>query len=382
MFRREEIDNITDWAHVDFFCMKSKHNKIATACYYMDGHQVFEEELTQSDREFIVFTKDHGCYGSSEKIMDSKTDDDRFYVRVNVKDDLQQTALIDYLLQMKVLSSEQKYLINFLASLDIVVTNQNDYRALYYCGFVQGKNLKTKGIRFYFKTFGADESILQDEACFEYLERCLHFKHDPAFRVAKKLSVQGLSSLRSIGIEFIDDSSFKVKYYLRKNTELNSIQAVLNALSTERMFEQQVQILNKCLPVVSDMACNLIQVTSGFCDGDESVSMYIEPTHRASKMFYSLKEGLVIRDICGVTFLVDINEKHYYDIKNLFTVNETGRVIIEYLISHRVSNVDGIVSHLRTKIINYSPELYPVLCEDCKNFVELLKENGYLLEVV
>lgn len=381
MFRREEIDNITDWAHVDFFCMKSKHNKIATACYYMDGHQVFEEELTQSDREFIVFTKDHGCYGSSEKIMDSKTDDDRFYVHVNVKYDYQQTALIEHLAQMKVLAPRHKHLIDFLTGLDCVIDTQNDYRALYYCGFSRNTADGVNGIRFYFKTFGADESILQDKACFKYLEKCSYFSDDPAFQVVKKLFIQGLTCLRSVGLEIKDESSFKIKYYLRKRAELNQVQTVLNTLCNEPLFGQQARMLKEIVVEISDMSCDLIQVTSGLCEGDESVSMYIEPAHRFPKTFYCLKDGLVIRDICGVTFLVDINEKHYYDVKNLFTVNETGRVIIDYLLSQGVSNIDGIVSHLRTKIINYSPELYPVLCEDCKSFVEVLKENGYLMEV-
>lgn len=110
--------------------------------------------------------------------------------------------------------------------------------------------------------------------------------------------------------------------------------------------------------------------------------MYLRSQTKYQKKYYSMREGLVLRDIGGISFLVDIHEKHYYDLKNLFSVNETGQVIIKYLMSNGVCTLDGIVSHLRSLIKNYNAELYPVIYSDCKTFVEHLQENGYLLEVM
>ena len=80
--------------------------------------------------------------------------------------------------------------------------------------------------------------------------------------------------------------------------------------------------------------------------------------------------------------LIDIYEKQYYDFQELFSVNETGQVIIKYLMTNGVCTLDGIVSYLRSLIKNYNAELYPVIYSDCKMFVENLESKGYLMEVV
>lgn len=80
--------------------------------------------------------------------------------------------------------------------------------------------------------------------------------------------------------------------------------------------------------------------------------------------------------------MIDIHEKQYYDLKELFSVNETGQVIIKYLMINGVCTLDGIVSHLRSLIKNYNNELYPAIYSDCKMFIELLQSYGYLMEVM
>ena len=125
-----------------------------------------------------------------------------------------------------------------------------------------------------------------------------------------------------------------------------------------------------------------MQVSSGFSNGDESINMYMKSQTNYQKTYFSMREGLVLRDIGGISFLIDIYEKQYYDFQELFSVNETGQVIIKYLMTNGVCTLDGIVSYLRSLIKNYNTELYSVIYSDCKMFVENLESKGYLMEVV
>lgn len=79
-----------------------------------------------------------------------------------------------------------------------------------------------------------------------------------------------------------------------------------------------------------------MQVSSGFSNGDESINMYMKSQTKYQKTYFSMREGLVLRDISGISFLIDIYEKQYYDFQELFSVNETGQVIIKYLMTNGV----------------------------------------------
>ena len=37
---------------------------------------------------------------------------------------------------------------------------------------------------------------------------------------------------------------------------------------------------------------------------------------------YQVREGIILRDIAGIYFLIDINKKNFYDLQKIDTVNE------------------------------------------------------------
>lgn len=97
MVDKKLFDEITDWSRIDYICIKSKMRSLDTSVYYLDGHPMFEKTLSGSDMEFMDFVREIKGYGTSEKMIDSKTTMDRFYVRVNLENDQQERELIDYL---------------------------------------------------------------------------------------------------------------------------------------------------------------------------------------------------------------------------------------------------------------------------------------------
>lgn len=381
MFDKQAIEKISSWRNVDYVCLKAKSGDICMAVYYLDGHPLFESTLSDANREFMMYTKALGCYGISEKVFDGNKGNDRFYVRVNIKDERQQNALLVYLTQGKSISSEQTALFEHLSNLQNIVNSPRDYRSLYYCGFSkQADSIDLNGIRFYFKTFGSDESVRRDVECINYLGECPIIRNDTAFKVVKNLILHKEAGLRCIGIEFVGTSRFKIKYYLCEIPNGKRIQELVYALTEYSAYKRDSRSLAAILPDISGLRCNWLQLTTGFFDGDESINMYIDALEKVQKQFYCLKDGLVLRKIGGISFLIDVHEKHYYDVKKLFSINETGWVIIDYLLSNGVCSIDGIVSHLRTKIVNYTPELYSVIYDDCKIFLKTLQSNGYLVE--
>lgn len=376
------LSKVSDWRYIDFVCIKSKSTTLSTAIYYWNGHPVFERELSLYDVKYIDFTQKIGCYAASEKISDGNDLHDRFYIKVNVTDSHQEQLLIDYLLNGKVLSEHQKNILSHIRNISTILNDTTDYRALYYCGFSKlACSNEYDGIRFYFKTFGADESIKKDMDCVCYLEAYEYIRNDSALQIVKELILENKASLRCIGLEFTENSSIKIKYYLYESLGGYVPTRLLEVLKKYPLFSKDAENLISVWDEFRPVPCIWMQISSGYHDKDSSISVYLNGDVMRKEKYYSLREGLILRDIGGISFIIDIHEKSYYDLKKLLSVNETGQIIFTYLTLNGVCNLDGIVSYLKTFIKNYSADLYPIIYADCKAFIEHLQSSGYLEEV-
>ena len=198
MVDKKLFDEITDWSRIDYICIKSKMRSLDTSVYYLDGHPMFEKTLSGSDMEFMDFVREIKGYGTSEKMIDSKTTMDRFYVRVNLENDQQERELIDYLKKKVKTSEEQMEFLDYLRGIDNVIKSKNDCKSLYYCGFSKkDTSSEFDEIRFYFKTFGVDESIHYDEEISSYLEKNVEIKEDRTFQLVRELIQTRKAGLRS-----------------------------------------------------------------------------------------------------------------------------------------------------------------------------------------
>ena len=291
--------------------------------------------------------------------------------------------MIDYLCQGYRLTLKQKELLDHLRNMDSIIKSFDDYHPLYYCGFSKMcKSLNYNNIRFYFKTFTTDESKRYDTDYINYCEQCPIIKRDATFQIVRDLILTKSAGLRCIGVDISDNYSVKIKYYLCEIPGGDDMSELLLKLKKYSQYVCNVDALCTIIHNIKNFQCNLLQVSSGFSNGDESINMYMKSQTKYQKTYFSMREGLVLRDIGGISFLIDIYEKQYYDFQELFSVNETGQVIIKYLMTNGVCTLDGIVSYLRSLIKNYNAELYPVIYSDCKMFVENLESKGYLMELV
>lgn len=381
MILKKIIDENEDWGHIDYVCIKARANNLHVATYYLDGHLNFEKSLTLYDKDFINFTRHIGVYGTSEKILGENSVSDRIYVRVNISSEYQEVKLIDYLKKEKNFSIEQCQVLNHLRCMKFEF-NDKDYRSLYYCGFSkENEDSDYENIRFYFKTFGADESKGYDFEAIKYLEKCPIIEKDATFQLVRNLVLNGWAGLRSVGLDIADNGFIKIKYYLCQGNTNNTVKEWLREIKKYSEYKQTVNMLFSNISDIEDFYCDLMQISGGYDNKEKSINMYLEKETEYKKQYYSIRDGLVLRNVGGVIFLVDIYEKHYYDLKKLLSVNETGQVIIEYLMKNGVCTIDGIVSHLRSLIKNYCAEMYSSIYDDCKRFIKQLQNAGYLQEV-
>ena len=342
---------------------------------------MYEQYLTKTDMQFIDFTREIGVYGTSEKMNLSNKEIDKFYIRTNISNQKQEISLIKYLSANKILSNNQKDIINYLRNIDIRV-NENDYKSFYFCGF--SKNIASKEfdtIRFYFKCFGVDEMTDNNMDYLEYCEQYPTIRKDITFQIIKKMIIQGQVKLRSIGIEISNPHELKIKYYISQSKETVDLSNILYNLKQYDQYKTNVEKLLNNIPNKSVFKCTFIQLSSGYTNEGECINMYFEKNQNNKKIFYSIKEGIVLRDVGGVVFLIDIHEKYYYDYKNLFSVNDIGKVIIKFALNNKVFTIEAVVSYLKSIIKDYHPEMYSLIYSDCQKFINELLDLGYVEEI-
>lgn len=370
-----------DWNLIDLVSLKSKKDNLIFDVYYLDGHAMYEQYLTKTDMQFIDFTREIGVYGTSEKMNLSNKEIDKFYIRTNINNKKQEISLIKYLSANKILSNDQKNIINYLRNIDIKV-NENDYKSLYFCGF--SKNIASKefdNVRFYFKCFGVDEMTDNNMDYLEYCEQHPTIREDITFQIIKKMIIQGQVKLRSIGIEISNPNELKIKYYISQSKETVDLSNLLYDLKQYDQYKTNTEKLLNNIPNKSVFKCTFIQLSSGYANDEECINMYFEKNQNNKKTFYSLKEGLVLRDVGGIVFLIDIHEKYYYNYKKLFSVNDIGKVIIKFALKNNVFTIEAVVSYLKSIIKDYHPVMYSLMYSDCQKFINELLDLGYVEEI-
>ena len=171
------------------------------------------------------------------------------------------------------------------------------------------------------------------------------------------------------------------KYYISQSKKTVDLSDLLYYLMNYKQYKINAENLIKSLPDISIYKCSLIQLSSGYTNEGECINMYFEKNQNNKKIFYSIKEGIVLRDVGGVVFLIDIHEKYYYDYKNLFSVNDIGKVIIKFALNNKVFTIEAVVSYLKSIIKDYHPEMYSLIYSDCQKFINELLDLGYVEEI-
>lgn len=372
---------------VDFICIKTNSDISMIKAYCFEGHPFYEKYINDGFKLLTRNICELGCFGISEIPFDmslEKLRSEKIEIRLNITDDEQYAKVQELVLSNCEITDELSAILHFLGSMDLQTDKIADYRSLYFCGITkEEKNDTILGASLYYKTFCIVESVEQSKRCIEYLEQSDRLANDGAFIYAKKMVLNELATLKSIGIDILRNGKFKIKYYLRikdDSTLYNHIiPYYMNAHSLNNMdFKGHLEYILD----FESLEFNCIQITSGFNMGKYSINLYFSPSSNLKKRtYYCLRSGLVLRDIAGIFFIVDTKDKHYYDVKKLYRVNEIGKSIFDFASQHGVFTVDAVVSYLKLLLVDYTPNMYNTIFMDCLDFIRSLVELGYMKEV-
>lgn len=97
-------------------------------------------------------------------------------------------------------------------------------------------------------------------------------------------------------------------------------------------------------------------------------------------MRYVLRDGIVCRDIAGIFFAVDINDKHFYRNRQINNLNETAYVLLSIMSNKESFSIEEIVVELESKLSKESNVDHDTLTRDITSFVKQLECRGWVYE--
>ena len=319
--------------------------------------------------------KDLGCYGNSELIYDGKSESqkDKFYVRLNIVDAEQYKKVIREFNNYIEMTYEQLELLRTINHTTNKYMQKGDYQALYYCGFIKNKNSQEyDSIRFYYQ-ITEDKTRKIGADVFNDLAGYKEISEDPAFRSAEELIKNSLAVLRCIGIEFDRAGSYRVKYFVEPVSD-----TVLNELRLSGFWFEGNSFSTMCRDCRLEKV-DLVQISSGFKQKETTVGFYIKP-YETPDYYYSIREGIVARNIGGVFFLVDIHNKDYYNNKTLDRINRTGYEIVKIIQNRKLCNTVAIMSDFLELLKEYDQSLKRCIEKDIQSFIQQLENKGYVIK--
>lgn len=364
-----------DYRFVDYVCLKFNQNKRKnTVVYCMEGHGIYDEMISCEAKDLVRKCKELGCYGNSELIFDgkSKSYKDKFYVRLNISEKEQYEKIVSIFNNYIELTHEQLGLLRIINHTTNAYMPKGDYQALYYCGYINNNSQEYDSIRFYYqitedKTRKVGSNILNNMADYNKIS------DDLAFCIVEKLVNKGLAALRCIGIEFDREGNNRVKFFVEPFSN-----TVLKELRLSGFWFEGDSFSEMCADIRLEKV-DLVQISSGFNQTEKTVGFYIKP-YEAHNYYYTIREGIVARNIGGVYFLVDIHNKDYYDNKLLERVNQTGYEIVRIIQNRKICNIVAIMYDFLGLLKGYDQSLKSCIEKDINSFIRQLENKGYIIK--
>lgn len=368
--------DVVDYRLIDYVCIKfNQHKEKTITVYCLEANDLYDEMISCEDRMLVSKCKDLGCYGNSELIYDGKSESqkDKFYVRLNIVDAEQYKKVIREFNNYIEMTHEQLELLRTINHTTNKYMQKGDYQALYYCGFIKNKKSQEYDcIRFYYQ-ITEDKTRKIGADVFNDLAGYKEISEDPAFRSAEELIKNSLAVLRCIGIEFDRAGSYRVKYFVEPVSD-----TVLNELRLSGFWFEGNSFSTMCRDCRLEKV-DLVQISSGFKQKETTVGFYIKP-YETPDYYYSIREGIVARNIGGVFFLVDIHNKDYYNNKTLDRINRTGYEIVKIIQNRKLCNTVAIMSDFLELLKEYDQSLKRCIEKDIQSFIQQLENKGYVIK--
>lgn len=376
---------INHWEdYVDYVCFKTSCENINPCFYYLEEHPVYRSNISSEGKNAIKIMQNIGCYGTSEIIKNLLDDEEECVeIQINITELEQVINVLEYMNTLLPISEEVRELVLYLSKINLPQMGMSDYLALYFGGYVKNKG-EINRIKFYFKTFDVCESENTSDYYLEKLEKIQGLTDNKAFAIIKSFITSGKGILRCVGLDYRKDQSYRLKYYIQGKREFDDGKYLYD--NWQMVSEKDICLLEnidkikKNMRQFKNLSCKFIQI-SNINQEEVKVNLYYKFEKKSNKKYYSLRDDLVLRNIGGIYFVVDIRDKECYDLKLLLSLNEMGKEIFNYMKKYGVFSIQGIVSYIENIIIDYTPEMHSKIEMDVKNYVFHMQKKGYVLEM-
>lgn len=367
---------------VDYFIARYQEtDRIDLGGYFIEGNPRFEKKNAYIRHPLLVKLMDTvevGLFETEDLISDvtNKEEDYKIVARINVACDEQYEQVIQ-IISPYVTSWWIEKLNQYEDFLKPVCIG--DYLPLYYLSVVFHEG-EIQSIRVYFKTFGVDEDNICSGLLAETEKLAACDSDHIQIQAYKAFEAAGAGHLRCIGLQFdVCTQRDRTKYYFKPSLGNSEFFDVLDKYSVFAGTNKKNHAwIRSLFSEERRLRLDLIQMNPG-CEGTSSyVKYYFKPAEIPKEDYFSMKAGLVVRNVGGVYFLIDIHEKDYYNLKILYRLNEIGQEIVKYGISRGVFTIDSLVCNLKRRIVAYQPEMYGQIYTDCKEFISELQKMGYV----
>lgn len=356
----------SDFGNSEIVSLCFSQEKTELRYWFMDWTPEYKKNVSTFSLNLNSKIMATGAWGASEISLNKENLSlEKHYIRLQLTNLSQNQQIIEILSAIFLFSLEQK---NVLSQL-FLKNNFPLKRGTHPCYFIgtvrEGE--KIKEVRFFFQAY--DDRVPTKKQSLEVLD---YLKTIPGLEKnspIRMLIESDLILLDGFALDFFEDGTFSPKFLFVPTTNLSNLLDVLKTRGYEIPVDFQ-DIQSKDL--------NLFCFQTAW-DRNKCVrfNVYFRPYRYQNPIFYSIPEHIILRNICGIYFLINIKRKDYYDQKKLNQINFVGAKIVEIIQENQIISSEGIIKRLFEVFDASKDELFQKqIRNDTLEFINYLVQEG------
>lgn len=367
---------------IDLVGINASVEGIKTKIYCFENHRLYNAKISDYSKKIISDFEEFIPHCNSE-VVESFDENECFEMRIDIRNSVQLDKYLKYISNLFKFDDCAFNEIYRLANMKSSVSTNNMIPSLYFMGYkrVKGDIVCFKNFFRTVKENNEENSDIYDNNYYiEYLLKSEIKELSDLSIISEKIVATGLGNIHCMGIDCFVSGGVKYKVYFKNSAfSVNGIKKIIDKYMGERskcLLENVIYIekyMSRYSKLFLDFFC--ISVTS---ENEMALNLYYCFPKNTKQKYYSLRENLVVRDIGGLYFIVDICDKNCYKLKELYSTNEIGKVIFNIMNAYRVVTVEKILNELKKILTDYDSSMDSMIRNDIQNFLKSLLRIGYL----
>lgn len=95
-------------------------------------------------------------------------------------------------------------------------------------------------------------------------------------------------------------------------------------------------------------------------------------------MTYKISKELVTRDIDGIFFIVDITNKHCFDLNRIYSLNQTAKIMFDIMNDLTAFTLEEVFERFIPELLSYRSTMKSEIMKDLLSFINTLLDLEYI----